>query len=79
MPLSETDKTLFVLLSLNIVILVLHIGHNCDDIFYFFQLTIIAHSLVIGNFLLSILLHERKSAPEIKRILSRLHLMTLSL
>lgn len=79
MTLPRTDKLLFFFLFINLLIYILHIAENCTDIFYFFQLTIIGQTLVIGNFLLSIILHERKSSRRIKRLLSRFHLMSLAL
>lgn len=79
MTLAKTDKYLIFLLTINSIFFTLHIWYNCTDIYYFFQLTIIGQILTIINFLLSIILHERKSGSNIKRLLSRLHLMSISL
>lgn len=79
MPLARTDRFLVFFLVLNITIFALHIIENCTDVYYFFQLTIIGQTLIIFNFLLSIILHEKKSSRRIKKLLSRFHLMSLAL
>lgn len=79
MPLRKTDKNLLLLLALNTAMFGWHAWLNCEDVFYFFQLTVIAQVLVITNFLLSVLLHEKKSGPRVRYLLSRFHLMVLSL
>lgn len=76
---TTNNYNLTFLLALNIVLFVLHIEHNCKDVYYFFQLTILGQILVIFNFLLSIVLHERKSGPEVRKFLSRFHLMGIGL
>lgn len=67
------------LLLLNIVLYLWHIYVNFIDVFYFFQLTIISQNLVILNFLLTVLLHENRSSHRIRKLFSRLHLVTISL
>lgn len=79
MTLPKTDKNLLLLLILNATMFVLHINKNCEDVYYFFQLTIVGQIFVLLNFLLSIILHEKKSSQEIKHLLSRFHLMGISL
>ena len=76
---SKTDYNLMILLLLNAFMFASHIYVNCQSVFYFFQLTIIAQTLVILNFALSIVMHERKSAHSTRKFLSRFHLVTLSL
>ena len=73
------DLTPKFLLALNVVLYIWHIYVNCLDGFYFFQLTIISQNLVIVNFVLSILLQENKSSHRTRKLLSRLHLVTISL
>ena len=79
MTFTKTDINLFLLLTLNIVMLTMHIIVNYDNIYYFFQLTIIGQILVIINFSLSIILHEKKSGKHVRLFLSRLHLAALSI
>lgn len=67
------------LLGLNLVLFGAHIYTNCEDVFYFFQLTIIGQVLVILNFILSLSLKEKSTQLHKKLLLSRLHLVTLSL
>lgn len=54
-------------------------ANDFNDVYYFFQLTIIGQILVTMNFYLSLTLNEQKVNLKIKLILSRLHLVTLSL
>lgn len=79
MPLRKTDKNLLLLLMANVLFFGLHIYANCENVYYFFQLTIIGQIVVILNFLLSILLHEKKSGRKVKLFLSRFHLLGLGL
>ena len=79
MILTQSNKYLYGLLLLNTVFYALHILENYENIFYFCQLTNISQALVISNFLLSIILHEKKSSHSTRKFLSRFHLVTLSL
>jgi hypothetical protein len=79
MTFTKTDINLFLLLTLNIVMFAMHIIVNYDNIYYFFQLTIIGQILVIINFSLSIILHEKKSGKQVRLFLSRFHLAALSI
>ena len=57
----------------------LHIIVNYRNLLYFCQLTNLSSVFVILNFLLSVVLHERKSSHKTRKFLSNFHLMTLSL
>lgn len=72
-------SVLRILFILNVAVYITHIYMYCSSIFYFFQLTIIGQTLVVVNFLISILLHHDKESLHTKLLLSRLHLITLSL
>jgi hypothetical protein len=79
MSIPKTDKILLILAAINIIMFILHIHSNCENIYYFFQLTIIGQIFTISNFILSIILHEKKSNKRIKQLLSRFHLMSIAL
>lgn len=75
---TKRDSYLIALLLLNCVMFAQHLYRHCQDIFYFFQLTIITQNMVIANFILSIVMHESKSTHSTRKLLSRFHLVTLS-
>ena len=79
MGVPRTEINLLVLLAVNVILLCMHVAENCHDVYYFFQLTIIGQVLVILNFFLSIVLHEKKSGAPVRLFLSRLHLVGISL
>lgn len=75
----KADRTLIGLLLLNVVMFAAHIAVNYESILYFCQLTNLTSLLVVFNFLLSVVLHEKKSSHSTRKFLSSLHLMTLSM
>jgi hypothetical protein len=79
MKIFTEENWLRILFILNFSFLVAHMYNSDADAYYFCQLTIIGQILVTLNFYLSITLHEQKSNLHTKLMLSRLHLVTLSL
>ena len=73
-----TDIAPKLLLAVNVILYIWHIKVNCFNVFYFFQLTIISQNLVILNFIMSLFLHEPTSTHKVRKMLSRLHLVTIS-
>jgi hypothetical protein len=76
---EEQYKNIRLLLFLNFVMLIAHMYNSDADILYFCQLTIIGQILVILNFYFSLTFHEKKSSLKVQLLLSRFHLITLSL
>ena len=58
---NKKDNNLLLLFLINLIIFTLHIYENGRTLTYCFQLTVISQTLVIANFALSLILHERKA------------------
>lgn len=67
------------LLLLNIIFFSAHVHWFCESALYFFQLTIIGQIMVLVSFTLSVIMSGKVLSLERKYLLSRLHIITLSL
>ena len=78
MIITQTNKSIIMLLILNIGLFSVHVSRSSQGWFQLFQWTVIGQILVIINFTLSLIFNERKSTSRVKLLLSRLHLVTIS-